>query len=86
MRKYRAEAPSVVEPAPTVAAKLPSYAMTSTRFQLDDHPIYPRAGSLSSTWSVEDEFTKYISSPIVRFDILKYWEARISFRLNFNIS
>ena len=42
MRKYRKEDPSIVQPAETQARpKLSSYAKTSTRFQLKDHPIYP---------------------------------------------
>ena len=88
MQKYRAKAPSIVEPAQTQVFELPSFAKTSTRFGLDDHPIYVETHSTASTWSVEDEFAKYTSCPLTRpsCSILTYWEVRKYFCLNLNIS
>ena len=78
MLKYRQENQSLVQPAQAqVPPRVPSYAKTTTRFQLKDHPIYPGLGDPSPTGEVQDEFAKYISGPLTseKTSIFVYWQV-----------
>jgi len=78
MCRYREQNPPIMQLAqPEARPKLPSYAKTSTRFQLKDHPIFPGLNSSESMGVVDDEFAKYISGPLTpeETSILVYWEV-----------
>ena len=79
MLKYHEENPSLAQLAQTQARLVvPSYARTSTHFQLKDHPIYPALNN-PDQGGVEDEFAKYILSPLSseKTDILIYWQVSL---------
>ena len=64
-----------VPEAPAIRKAIPKFATLPSKYQLLEHPIYPRA--VSGTPTLEDEYNKYKNGPLCTedTDLVEFWNV-----------